>query len=113
MVKVVLGYRVMPELTPEEYDRWLYEVHVPDLLLNPYLRKIVLNTVAETTRGDLDLYRISELHYGDMDGYRKARAWSEQNPVPVDRGPTGRSDFVFTVACEVVEIDAATYEPAR
>jgi hypothetical protein len=112
MTKVILGYRVMPELTAEEYDRWLYDIHVPDLLLNPYLRKIVFNTVAATTRGDLDLYRISELHYDDMAGYEKARAWSEANPVPEERGPTGRSDFVFTVACDVVEIDAPTRETA-
>ena len=110
MVKVVLGYRVMPALTAEEYDRWLYEIHVPDLLLNPYLKKIIFNTVAETTRGDLDLYRISELHYEDMEGYRNARAWGEANPVPEGRGPTGRSDFVFSVACDVVEIEAETYE---
>ncbi len=108
MVKVVLGYRVEPELTAEEYDRWLYEIHVPDLLANPYLQKIVFNTVFETLRGDHDLYRVSELHYENQESYQKARAWSEANPTPEERGPTGRSDFVFTVACEVVEVDRAT-----
>lgn len=112
MVKVVLGYRVMQGLTDEEYDRWLYDIHVPDLLLNPYLKKIIFNTVQETTMGDLGLYRVSELHYEDMDGYRASVAWREANPVAEERTPAGRSDFVFSVVTEVDEIDAATWKLA-
>ncbi len=108
MVKVILGYRICPGLTEDEYDHWLYDIHVPDLLQNPYLRRIVFNTVARTLRGDRRYYRISELHYDDMASYEKARAWSEANPIPTERGPAGRTDFDFTVVCEVVEIEAGS-----
>ena len=113
MVKVILGYRIMPGLTPAEYDRWLYDIHVPDLLANPYLRRIAFNTVVGTLRGDQGFYRIAELHYNDMPSYERARAWSEANPVPVERGPQGRTDFIFTVLCEVVEVEAGAPQPVR
>ncbi len=112
MIKVILGYQVEPQLTAVEYDRWLYDIHVPDLLANPYLRKVVFNTVVRTLRGDQNFYRISELHYDDLSSYEQARAWSEANPVPAERGPQGRTHFLFTCLCDVVEIEAALSQPA-
>lgn len=112
MMKVILGYQIEPGLTAKEYDRWLYDIHVPDLLRNPYLRTIVFNTVVRTLRGDQDYYRIAELHYDDMAAYEQARVWSEANPVPVERGPQGRTHFLFTCLCDVVEIEAGVSQPA-
>jgi hypothetical protein len=113
MVKVILGYRIMPGLTAEAYDRWLYEIHVPDLLANPDLRRIVFNTVLRTLRGDQDYYRIAELHYDDLAAYERAQAWSTAHPTPEERGPRGRTDFLFTVLCDVVEVEAGSPQPAR
>ena len=112
MVKVILGYQIEPGLTAQEYDRWLYDIHVPDLLANPHLRKIVFNTVIRMLRGDQDYYRIAELHYDDQASYERARAWSEANPVPPERGAQGRTHFLFTCLCDAVEIEAAVSQPA-
>lgn len=113
-VKALVGYDVHPGLTREEYDRWLFEVHVPDLLSNPYLERIVFNTVVEevpTTSGGatpttqaVRLYRVAELHFADLAAYRRYREWFDARPIPPERGPAGRSAFAFYVLCESEEV---------
>ena len=112
-IKALVGYDLMPGITPEEYDRWLWEVHVPDILANPYIDKIVFNTVVEpvrTTSGGaapveqaVKLYRVAEMHYRDWEHHRKYREWFDQHPIPEERGPKGRSDFKFYLVCTVEE----------
>jgi hypothetical protein len=113
-VKALVGYDVDPGLTREEYDRWLFEIHVPDLLANPYLDRIVLNTVVEqvtSTSGSVTtptqavgLYRVAELHFADLERYRHYRKWFDAHPIPPERSPAGRSDFKFYVLCRSEEI---------
>lgn len=113
-VKALVGYDVESGLTRQEYDRWLFDVHVPDLLANPYLESMVLNTVVEqvdSTSGSatrpaqaVRLYRVAELHFADLDQYRRYREWFELHPIPPERSPAGRSDFKFYVLCESQEL---------
>lgn len=117
MIKALIGYTIVEGVTPEEYDRWLREVHTPDLLANPFLDRIVYNTVirpVETASGDtalvppsLPLYRIAELHFRDMAAYEAYRAWFNDHPLPKERGPAGRTDFRFYVLADVVEASRA------
>ncbi|MFT5223858.1 MAG: hypothetical protein ACI867_002185 [Glaciecola sp.] len=112
-VKALVGYDLMPGITTEDYDQWLWETHVPDLLANPHLDKIVFNTVIERvdqtsggatpTKQTMSLYRVAELHYADMAAVEAYRAWFEEHPIPAERGPGGRSDFRFYVLCTVQE----------
>ena len=51
MVKAILGYDIMPEMSVEAYEKWLREVHLPDLSRIPGLRRVVFNTVKGTVRG--------------------------------------------------------------
>lgn len=112
--KVVIGYRIADGVSREDYERWLWEVHIPDLLANPYLDRMVYDTVVEpvaSTSGGLvelgggpDLYRVAELHFADLDAYRRYRAWFEAHPLDPARGPGGRTDFVFYVLTEAVEV---------
>jgi hypothetical protein len=112
-IKALVGYTLMPGMTPETYDRWLWDIHVPDILANPYIDKIVFNTVVEpvtTTSGgaasvgeSMPLYRVAEMHYRDMDAYRNYRRWFDEHPIPPERGPQGRTDFKFYLICEVAE----------
>ena len=79
MIKALVGYTLVEGITPEQYDRWLWDIHTPDLLANPHLDKIVYNTVlkpVESASGgtmqippSLPLYRIAELHFRDMAAY--------------------------------------------
>ena len=59
MFKAILGYDIEPGVTAEEYERWLFEVHAPDLLANPYLDRIVFNKVlgpvTQTSGGAADV----------------------------------------------------------
>lgn len=113
-IKALVGYDVAAGLTREEYDRWLWDVHVPDLLANPYLDRIVFNTVVEpvsTTSGTtvpieqrMSLYRVAELHFADRDALVRYRQWFADHPIPPERSPQGRSDFRFYVICESVEV---------
>jgi len=104
MVKAILGYDIMPGMMVEEYEKWLREIHIPDLSKIPGLRKVVLNTVKGIVRGDTTFYRIAELHYDSMEAFEMARKWREENPVPDERSPKGKTDFKFYVVCETEEI---------
>jgi hypothetical protein len=113
VIKALVGYTLVEGVTPSEYDDWLWNIHVPDLLANPHIEKIVFNTVlrpVETTSGhtmnvpkSMPLYRVAEMHFCDMAAYEAYRAWFDTNPIPAERGPAGRTDFKFYVLTEVAE----------
>lgn len=113
MIKALVGYTLVDGVTPQDYDRWLWDVHTPDLLANPHIDKIIYNTVlkpVETASGDtmtlpnsIPLYRVAELHFQDMRAYEAYRAWFKDHPVPVERGPAGRTNFKFYLLTEVTE----------
>lgn len=117
MIKALVGYTLVPGVTPAEYDKWLWEIHTPDLLANPHLDKIVYNTVLrpiESASGNtmqirqsLPLYRIAELHFRDMTAYEAYRTWFADHPLSVERGPAGRTDFKFYLLAEVAEATRA------
>lgn len=105
MVKAILGYDIMPGMTVEAYEKWLREIHLPDLAKIPGLRRVVFNTVKGTVRGDTTFYRIAELHYDSMEAFEKAAKWRAENPVAEGRGPEGKTDFKFYVVFESEEVD--------
>ena len=105
MVKAILGYDIMPGMSVEDYEKWLREVHLPDLSKIPGLNKVVFNTVKGTVMGNKTFYRIAELHYDSMDAFEKGKKWREKNPVSIERSPVGKTDFKFYVICETEEID--------
>ena len=105
MVKAILGYDIMPGMTVEEYEKWLREIHIPDLLKIPGLRKFVLNTVKGKVIPGMSFYRVAELHYDSMEAFEKAKKWREENPVSEERSPKGKTDFKFYVICETEEFE--------
>jgi hypothetical protein len=105
MVKAIVGYDIMPNMTVKAYEKWLTEVHLPDLKRIPGLKKVVFNTVRGIVRGETTFYRISELHYENMEAFEKAVQWRKENPVSKERSPEGKSDFRFYVVCETEEFD--------
>jgi hypothetical protein len=112
-VKAILGYDIVEGVTVEEYERWIWDVHVPDLLANPYLDRLVFNTVVRpvsttsdgtpTTAKPESFYRIAELHFADHAAFEKYRAWFRDNPIPTERSPAGRTAFRFYVLTDSVE----------
>lgn len=104
MVKAILGYDIEPHLSEKEYDRWLREVHLPDLMKIPGLKRVVLNTVKDVVRDGDRFYRIAELHYDSWDDFERASEWRRQNPVTPERSPEGKTAFRFYVVCESEEI---------
>lgn len=110
-VKAILGYDITAGVSVEEYERWLWDVHYPDLLANPYLERAVLDTVIRpitttsagtpTTAEPQTFYRIVELHYQDHEAYEHYLRWFEENPIPVERSPAGRTEFRFYVLTDV------------
>jgi uncharacterized protein (TIGR02118 family) len=105
MVKAILGYDIVAGMSVEAYEKWLRDIHIPDLSRIPGLRRLVLNTVKGRVRGETTFYRIAELHYDSMDAFEKAKRWREENPVPRERSPEGKTDFKFYVVCETEEFD--------
>jgi len=115
VIKAILGYDIEPGVTPEEYEKWLFEVHAPDLLANPYLDRIVFNKVlgpvTQTSGGaaevgvDTTFYRIAELHFADEQSYRNYRRWFDEHPIPAERGPAGRTAFRFYVLAESTTVE--------
>lgn len=110
-VKAILGYDIVDGVSIEEYERWLWDVHYPDLLANPYLDRIVLDTVIRpitttsagtpTTADPQNFYRIVEMHYESRQAYDDYLTWFEKHPIPVERSPAGRTEFRFYVLCDV------------
>lgn len=105
MVKAILGYDIMPGISVDEYERWLREIHLPDLSRIPGLRKVVFNTVKGIVLGETSFYRIAELHYDNMEAFEKAQEWRKQNPVSTQRSSAGKTDFKFYVICETEEVE--------
>jgi EthD domain-containing protein len=113
-VKTILGYEIQPGVSPEEYEAWLFDVHAPDLLANPFLDRIVFNKVLRPVRQasggsaavpeGLSFYRIAEMHYADEEAYQKYLDWFAEHPIPAERGPAGRTDFKFYLVTESTEV---------
>ncbi|MEV6845759.1 hypothetical protein [Actinoplanes sp. NPDC051411] len=114
MIKTILGYDIEPGVTEDEYERWLFDVHVPDILANPHVSKLVFNRVTgrvPTPSGgdtpipdDLSFYRIAEMHFADQDAYDAYRAWFAEHPIPAERSPKGRTKFRFYLVTDVIEV---------
>jgi hypothetical protein len=114
VIKTILGYEIEPGVTEEEYEQWLFEVHVPDILANPHVDRLVFNKVVGTvptiSGGDLPIpdtlsfYRIAEMHFADAAAYEAYRRWFAEHPIPDERSPKGRTRFIFYVVTEVTEV---------
>ena len=114
-VKAILGYDIVDGVSVEEYESWLADVHFPDLLANPHLDRIEMNNVVRpitatsaggaTSPEPVTFYRIVELHFADHDAYDSYLAWFEENPIPVERSPAGRTAFGFYVLTNTAVVD--------
>lgn len=114
MYKTILGYDIEDGVSEQEYEKWLFEVHAPDLLANPHLDRIIFNKVesrvTSASGGTADIpsgetfYRIAEMHFADEAAYRAYREWFKDHPIPLDRGPAGRTRFKFYVTATPTEV---------
>lgn len=114
-VKALLGYDIVDGVSVEEYERWLAEVHFPDLLANPHLDRLVANDIVRpittsssgsaTTDEPATFYRIVELHFADRAAYDSYLEWFEAHPIDPSRGPAGRTKFHFYVLADSSVID--------
>lgn len=115
MIKTILGYDIEPGVDEADYERWLFEVHAPDLLANPHLDRIVFNKilrpVTRTSGGAASVpatqtfYRIAEMHFADEAAYDAYLEWFDAHPIPVERGPSGRTAFRFYVLGESTVVE--------
>lgn len=113
-IKTLVGYELVPGVSAEEYERWLFDVHAPDLLANPHLDRIVFNKVLRPVRrasggtatvpDGVSLYRVAEMHYADEAAYARYLDWFQNHPIPTERGPAGRTDFKFYLVTESTEV---------
>jgi hypothetical protein len=113
-VKAIVGYELVDGVTPEDYERWLREVHVPDLLANPHVDRLVFNRIEEQvttlsgtavpTGQDVELYRVGEIHFADLEAVQRYRDWFARNPLPAERTPERRVRVRFYVICTSEEV---------
>lgn len=118
MLKTILGYDIVEGVSAEEYERWLFEVHAPDLLANPNIDRIVFNKVlrpvTRTSGGAAEVppsesfYRIAEMHFADEQAYARYLDWFVQHPLDPARGPGGRTAFKFYLVTDSTEVDRDT-----
>ncbi len=111
-VKAIVGYDIVDGVDVEEYERWIWDIHVPDLLANPHIDRLIFNTVLEsvdttsagtpTVKDKRPMYRIAELHFADMEAYRAYRDWFVEHPIPIERSPQARTAFRFYVLTDSV-----------
>lgn len=115
MIKAVIAYDIVEGVDVQEYDDWLVDVHMPDLLANPYIDRLLFNTVlhpvvsssggASSITNTILPYRVAEIHYADEAAYEKAIAWFREHPIDPERGPAGRTKFHFYVLTTVLSVD--------
>jgi hypothetical protein len=115
VIKAIVGYDIEPRVSEDEYERWLFEVHAPDLLENPHIDRIVFNRVVRpvtvTSGGaaavpvNQTFYRIAEMHFADEAAYDRYQAWFKMHPIPPERGPAGRTAFRFYVLAETTVVE--------
>jgi hypothetical protein len=123
MIKTVLGYQIEAGVSEQDYEDWLFNVHAPDILANPYVDRLVFNKVLRPVqsatgntpvRQDVELYRIAEMHFADEHAYANYLQWFAEHPVPAERSPAGRTAFRFYVVTDVREVERDTgASPAR
>ncbi len=117
-IKTILGYDIVDGVSEQDYEDWLFTVHAPDLLANPFLDRIVFNKVLRPVRQTSDasvpvpegysFYRIAEMHFQDEAAYTSYLAWFTEHPIPPERTPAGRTDFKFYLVTESVEVTRQT-----
>lgn len=115
MIKTVLAYDIVEGVDEDVYNNWIVNVHAPDILANPYVDRLLFDTVlrpvTSTSGGGASIdnpkvpYRVAEIHFKDEESYKKSLEWFRDHPISVERGPQGRTDFHFYVLTKVVEID--------
>jgi hypothetical protein len=115
VIKTILGYDIVPGVSEDQYEQWLFEVHARDLLANPHLDRIVFNKVLRpvtTSSGGAaevgvarTFYRIAEMHFTDQAAYDAYLSWWKDHPIPAERGPAGRTDFRFYVLVESTVVE--------
>lgn len=115
MIKTILGYNIVEGVSEQQYEDWLFNVHAPDILANPFVDRLVFNRVLRPVErasdgappagaGGRSFYRIAEMHFADEDAYQAYLDWFAKHPVPAERGPGGRTAFEFYVIAESVEV---------
>jgi hypothetical protein len=117
-VKAILGYDIVDGVSVADYESWLADIHFPDLLANPHLDRLAVDTVVRpigaTSAGTaamdepVTFYRIVELHFADHDAYDRYLDWFTAHPIPVERSPAGRTAFRFYVLTESAVVDRET-----
>jgi hypothetical protein len=115
MIKTVLAYDIVDGVDEQEYNDWIVDVHAHDLLANPFIDRLLFDTVlrpvssssggASPITNEILPYRVAEIHYADEGAYEKALEWFKDHPIPPERGPAGRTKFYFYVLTSVVSID--------
>ena len=110
MIKRLLGYDVESGLSAEQYEEWLRDIHVPDLFANPFLERIVFNTVTTVLEGSTSFYRIAELHFPDEQTHRAFVEWRRAHPVPLERSPQGRTALRFYVLADSRTVERSDVE---
>ena len=120
-VRTILGYDIVDGVSEEDYEHWLFDIHVPDILANPHVDRLSFNKVlgpvgrasdgSATSDGQLTFYRIAEMEFADMEAYQAYLKWFEAHPVPPSRGPAGRTAFRFYLITDSVVSDRNGYLP--
>lgn len=115
MIKTILGYDIEPGVSAEEYENWLFNVHVPDIMANPYVQRLsfnkVLRPVSSTSDGSpivsegMTFYRVAEMEFADETAYRKYLDWFLDHQIPKERGPNGRTAFRFYLVTESTVVE--------
>ena len=120
-IRTILGYDIVERVSEEEYERWLFDIHVPDILANPHVDRLSFHKVlgpvgrasdgSATADGQLTFYRIAEMEFADMEAYQAYLKWFEEHPVPSSRGPAGRTAFRFYLITDSVVYDRSADLP--
>jgi len=119
----IVGYDVHPNKTKAEFLDWLWNKHYPDLLANPHVGKITLESVVakkpRLSNGQVmnatntTFEHMAVLHFQGSAGYDRYVQFFVDNPIPADRSPTNFCQIKFYVLADAREVLRGSINSAK
>lgn len=104
MIKLVYLWNLKPDVDPEEFETYYYNVHVALTKRIPGQKRYVISKVRPSQRRQVPFYRMAENWYESTDAFKAAMASPEAKAAIEDHGFDARVKDMITVIVEEEEV---------
>ena len=105
MVKMVSLWNLRPGVTPEDFEKQYFEVHVPLARRLPGLKRYQVSKVRPSKNRETPFYRMAQLYWEDMEALRRMMSSPQASKVANDQGFHSKIKDFVQIICDEKEID--------